>query len=57
MTYSDGPPHDEPAQIREDEGTTQALIEMGYVVIRFHHEADWPEIFRRHPDIFGEPRP
>jgi len=30
-------------------------MEMGYVVVRFHHKADWEEIFRRHPDIFGIP--
>lgn len=30
-------------------------MEMGYIVIRFHHQADWNEIFRRHPDIFGTP--
>jgi very-short-patch-repair endonuclease len=51
--YIDGPPHEEPDQIREDETITQRLIEMGYIVIRFHHKADWEEIFRRHPDIFG----
>jgi hypothetical protein len=32
------------------------LIEMGYVVIRFHHKDDWLAIFRRHPDVFGVPR-
>ncbi|MFH1219111.1 MAG: DEAD/DEAH box helicase [Candidatus Eisenbacteria bacterium] len=51
--YIDGPPHDEPDQIREDEDITQRLMEMGYIVIRFHHKADWNEVFRRHPDIFG----
>ena len=51
--YIDGPPHDTPGQIREDDATTKALIEMGYIVIRFHHDADWLAIFRRHPDIFG----
>jgi ATP-dependent helicase YprA (DUF1998 family)/very-short-patch-repair endonuclease len=51
--YIDGPPHDEPAQMREDEACTQRLLEMGYVVIRFHHKADWKAIFGRHPDIFG----
>jgi ATP-dependent helicase YprA (DUF1998 family)/very-short-patch-repair endonuclease len=51
--YVDGPPHDEPAQIREDEAITQRLLEMGYIVVRFHHKADWTEIIRRHPDIFG----
>ena len=54
--YIDGPPHDEPDQIRKDEGITEALMEMGYIVIRFHHKADWNEIVRRHPDIFGAPR-
>lgn len=54
--YIDGPPHDEPAQIHEDEAITKRLMEMGYVVIRFHHKADWKEILRRHPDIFGRAR-
>ena len=54
--YIDGPPHDEPDKVREDDGTTKALIEMGYIVIRFHHRADWLEIFHRHPDVFGMPR-
>jgi very-short-patch-repair endonuclease len=53
--YVDGPPHDEPDQMREDEACTQRLLEAGYVVIRFHHKADWKEIFGRHPDIFGAP--
>jgi len=30
-------------------------MEMGYIVIRFHHMANWIEIFLRHPDIFGRP--
>ena len=51
--YVDGPPHDTPDKIREDEAITKALIEMGYIVIRFHHDADWPAIFRRYQDVFG----
>jgi very-short-patch-repair endonuclease len=51
--YVDGPPHDEPAQIRQDEAITRRLMEMGYVVIRFHHKADWNAIFLQHPDVFG----
>ena len=54
--YIDGPPHDEPDQIRQDEDITRRLMETGYIVIRFHHRADWDEIFCRHPDIFGAPR-
>ena len=53
--YIDGPPHDAAHQIRDDDGTTQALIERGYIVIRFHHTDDWEAIFRRHPDVFGTP--
>jgi very-short-patch-repair endonuclease len=53
--YIDGPVHDEPEQIRKDEIINQALIEAGYIVVRFHHKADWKQIFTRHPDIFGAP--
>lgn len=52
--YIDGPPHDEPHQIKADEEITHSLMEMGYIVIRFHHKADWKAIFKKHPDIFGE---
>ena len=53
--YVDGPPHDSPHQIREDDATTETLIRMGYIVIRFHHQDDWLVIFRRHADVFGTP--
>lgn len=53
--FIDGPPHDEPDQLRKDEEITQGLMEMGYIVIRFHHGDDWPAIFRQHPDVFGVP--
>ncbi len=53
--YIDGPPHDGADQIRQDEAITQRLMETGYLVIRFHHKADWNEIFPRHPDVFGTP--
>ena len=53
--YIDGPPHDSPHQVREDDATTETLIAMGYIVIRFHHEDDWLSIFRRHADVFGTP--
>jgi ATP-dependent helicase YprA (DUF1998 family)/very-short-patch-repair endonuclease len=56
VIYIDGPPHDQPDQIRDDETKTRDLQELGYIVVRFHHKADWDEIFRRHPDIFGTPQ-
>ena len=52
--YVDGPPHDAAHQLRDDDGTTQALIERGYIVVRFYHADDWEAIFRLHPDVFGE---
>jgi hypothetical protein len=54
--YVDGPPHDEADQIRADEEITRRLMETGYIVIRFHHKADWADIVRHHPDIFGVPK-
>lgn len=54
--YVDGPPHDTPEQIRADEEITRKLQEAGYIIIRFHHRAEWREIFLRHPDVFGAPR-
>ena len=53
--YIDGPPHDAPDQIREDDGISQALMEFGYIVIRFHHRANWRTEFSNHPDVFGVP--
>ena len=52
--YVDGPPHDTADQMRDDTNITNALLELGYTVIRFHHKEDWLAIFDRHPDIFGE---
>lgn len=54
--YIDGPPHDETDQLRKDETITRRLMEDGYIVVRFHHDDDWKEIFARHPDIFGRPQ-
>ncbi len=54
--YVDGPHHDEPDQMKEDEEITRRLMEVGYAVVRFHHAEDWTAIFRKHPDIFGTPR-
>ena len=53
--YIDGPVHDRPDQIRDDEMIGENLVASGFTVIRFHHSANWLEIFRNHPDIFGTP--
>ena len=54
--YVDGPIHDEPDQMREDEAINRRLMESGYIVVRFHHKADWNEVFKRHLDVFGRPQ-
>lgn len=51
--YIDGPPHDTAEQIRIDDRVTRSLVEAGYAVIRFHHGANWLDIFRQHADVFG----
>lgn len=54
--YVDGPHHDAPDQLREDEAITKRLQEAGYIVIRFHHAEDWDAVFAKHPDVFGTAR-
>ncbi len=53
VIYIDGPPHDTNEQRANDERLTVALLDEGYLVIRFHHGADWDETFGRYPDVFG----
>ena len=52
--YIDGPIHDEPDQKAKDAAITQQLIDTGYLVIRFHHAANWNEIFDQYADVFGQ---
>jgi very-short-patch-repair endonuclease len=54
--YIDGPVHDDPSQRREDEAINRRLMEAGFVVLRFHHAADWNALLVSHPDIFGTPQ-
>jgi very-short-patch-repair endonuclease len=51
--YIDGPPHDTPEQQAEDDQITERLTAAGYLVIRFHHAADWNSIIDSYGDIFG----
>lgn len=54
VIYIDGPPHDDSSQREQDEQITQRLTDEGYLVIRFHHAADWDAIFDEYAEIFGE---
>lgn len=52
--YVDGPPHDTPQQKEKDRDLDEKLADSkwGYP-IRFHHQADWRSIAKKHPDVFG----
>ena len=52
--FIDGPHHDEPKQKTEDEAITDRLMSAGYLVIRFHHGADWNAVFDEYADVFGQ---
>lgn len=57
VIFIDGPPHDAP-QVREDDAIhDKNLMNAGYLVIRFHHQANWDEIFDQYSDIFGRRSP
>jgi very-short-patch-repair endonuclease len=58
--FIDGPPHDVRDQAEKDSEINHQLTELGFAVIRFHHDRDpakqreaWREIFQKHPDVFG----
>lgn len=51
--YIDGPPHDYPDRQHRDSDQEECLLNASYIVIRFHHEADWSEKIRQYPSIFG----
>lgn len=53
IIYIDGPPHDYPDRQDRDRQQQDALEDMGYQVLRFHHEQDWEKIIRNNPDLFG----
>jgi len=53
--FVDGPPHDTPQQQAKDAEQQECLEDLGYHVLRFHHQADWEEILRDNPNVFGSP--
>lgn len=52
--FVDGPHHDEGGQSSKDREIDAALDDRGYLVVRFHHAADWGEIFAREKSTFGD---
>jgi ATP-dependent helicase YprA (DUF1998 family)/very-short-patch-repair endonuclease len=51
--YIDGPVHDYPDRAERDKQKQSALKDMGYTVLRFRHDEDWPQMLADHPWIFG----
>ncbi|MCA9671385.1 MAG: DEAD/DEAH box helicase [Myxococcales bacterium] len=51
--FVDGPVHDDARRQQEDAEQQERLEDEGYAVVRFHHAADWAEIFGRYPSVFG----
>jgi very-short-patch-repair endonuclease len=51
--YIDGPHHDYPERKERDLEMTQAMEDLGYMVIRFAHEDNWEKIMSEYPYVFG----
>jgi very-short-patch-repair endonuclease len=51
--YVDGPHHDTPDVHRRDLQQQELLEDAGYLVLRFHHAADWSAIIAAYPSTFG----
>jgi hypothetical protein len=52
--FIDGPHHEQPNRIAQDEEINRRLDELGYLVVRFPMNASsWPGIFKAHADLFG----
>jgi ATP-dependent helicase YprA (DUF1998 family) len=53
VIYVDGPPHDFPDRAARDAEKQAALEDLGYIVLRFHHDADWEVLLKNYPSVFG----
>ena len=51
--YVDGPAHDFPERQERDKRQKTALEDLGWSVVRFHHEGDWGDVVKGYPDVFG----
>ena len=52
--YVDGPPHDYEDRQKRDLQLTTCMENLGYTVLRFHHEDDWLETIKKYPHVFGK---
>lgn len=51
--FVDGPVHDYPEMTRRDIEAEDRLVDLGWDVIRFRHDADWSAVINEHARIFG----
>lgn len=53
VIYVDGPVHDFPNRHARDLAQTEAMEDLGYLVIRFGHREDWTAKVARYRTVFG----
>ena len=53
VVYIDGPPHDYPERQTRDKIQEIALVDAGWDVVRFHHQANWKNIVMENSTLFG----
>ncbi len=53
VVYVDGPPHDFPDRQQRDAEKQAALEDLGYIVLRFRHDAEWDPLLKKYPSVFG----
>lgn len=54
--FIDGPVHDQPATAERDSEAEDRLFDSGWDVLRVRYDANWEQIMRDNPGIFGEGR-
>ena len=54
--FVDGPVHDGAAAAERDASAAERLEDLGWYVIRFRYDDDWPSIAAANRSVFGEGR-
>jgi very-short-patch-repair endonuclease len=54
VVYVDGPYHDFEERHQRDVAQTNAMKNLGYSVMRFHHSDSWSELVATRQDVFGD---
>ena len=54
--FVDGPVHDGTATAERDASAAERLDDLGWYVVRFRYDDDWPSIVAANRSVFGEGR-